>query len=268
MISKDNKIRGIELDHKALYSELPSSNLSQNIELWPINFKNHHKETMQDEINLYGFRSDEFIKVHNQTHVLFMGCSYTWGTGLYIEETWAKTLHSKINSITDTSGYFNIGVPGDSIFASIINAFKYFKNFGNPDVIFFNIQDLNRFYDADSKNNKIFRSIYKNDWVLPLLAYQYYYMLDQYCSSNNIKLFSSTWIENRSTYILNSFKSFYPMDFDDINKYVIEYHLSNSEDSFALLSRDNAHLGTAYHKYWANFLYSKYDINSNLDKQL
>ena len=253
--------KGICLENTVLYSDMPSSGISPDIKSWPSNFSLHHKEVTQQEINSLGFRSDEFTDSHNDKHILFLGCSYTWGTGLYLDEVWSKILYKEIKKSYNLSGYFSLGIPGDSIFSSIVNAFKYFKNFGNPDIIFFNVQDIERFYYLDKKDQKIFRANFKENLLINLLAYQYYYMLEQYCIANKIKLVSFTWYLGHKDHALKSFNSFYETDIDDISEYVANYY-NETSDELSLLARDGKHLGKAYHQYWADFIYDKFMIEA------
>jgi len=39
---------------------------------------------------------------------------------------------------------------------------------------------------------------------------------------------------------------------------VFDYNSNNKSDAFAENAADGIHLGTAYHDYWANFIYEKY----------
>lgn len=247
-----------------LYLDDPNSGISQDSAKWSKRFFSLHSETTKPiEINKNGFRCDEFKNEHNGTHILFMGCSVTWGTGLYLNETWASKLYNKFLEDHDLSGYFNIGIPGDSIFAQVVHAFKYFKNYGNPDIIFFNIPEIRRFY-AYSENDKslvgagVLKD--KND-ILNLLSYQYYYMFEQYCRSHDIKILSFTWAEdefNLDNSNIKDFDTFYSINKQDVLDHVDLYIKENPEDEVATTARDKVHFGTAYSDYWSKLIYKKY----------
>ena len=247
-----------------IYLDEPNSGISKNKNEWSKRFLSLHEgSTKETEINKHGFRSEEFKQHHDELHILFMGCSVTWGTGLNIEETWSKNLYDKFLKQGNLSGYFNIAVPGDSIFAQVSHAFKYFKNFGNPNLIFFNIPDLERFYSYSQNDKSIVgASVYKDQYeILNLLNYQYYYMLEQYCRSNNIKLMSFTWYQDETNLIISNiknFNTFYPIDKKNLLDYVDSYCNSNPNDKFSRVARDNMHFGTAYNDYWSNFIYDEY----------
>ncbi len=245
------------LTDESLYSETPISTVPPLISDWEKPFRDHHKEILQKEINNFGFRSDNFIKNHNKKHALFLGCSYTWGTGLHLDEVWSKILYNKININDEFSGYFNLGIPGDSIYTCITNTFKYFNNFGKPEVIFFNIPVIDRFYLYKKDKEKFFRSTIKSNKTLELLSYQYYYILEKYCEENKIKLFSFSWYLGYKTHPLSNFKTFYNIDDKKISNYVYNNNLP-------LKASDDTHLGPAYHKYWAEEMYRIHSVSEML----
>jgi hypothetical protein len=228
----------------------------------------YDKTIKKEEINFYIYRSEEFTNDHNGKHVLFAGDSNTWGTGLLYEEQWSRKLYKTIAKDKEVSGYFNIGCVASSIFHSIITIFKYCKQFGNPDCIFFNMHKLNSFYAYDQELNKITDAWYKRHPVIDLLSYHYYFMLDQYCESNNIKLLSFTGydaeppmkkalFESR----IDQFKTFYKIDEDEMTIFIKEYKDNNKhleEAKYFDKARDGEHDGIAYHAYWAEFMYKKY----------
>ena len=247
-----------------IYLDEPNSGISQNKDNWSKKFYDLHEgSTKEIEINKNGFRCEEFKKQHDEFHILFMGCSVTWGSGLNIEETWSNKLYNKFLKENKLSGYFNIGIPGDSILSQVIYAFKYFKNFGNPNLIFFNMPTFDRFYAYSENDESIVGALINRDKydILLLLAYQYYYMLDQYCYSNNIKLMSFAW-ESHSPDLVNSnvkdFNTFYSINQQNILDYVDLYCSLNPNENFSRFARDNHHFGTAYNDYWANFFYDEY----------
>jgi hypothetical protein len=209
-------------------------------------------------LNSYNFRSDNF-KNNSKPHILFNGCSNTFGLGLYKNEMWSKIVYDKINH---NSGYFNLSVPGTGIIDQIVNFFKYFNTYGNPDVIFFNIPNLERFYTYE--NNVVINSEYdrKSLPILQLISYQYYLMLEQYCKSNNINLFSFSWSPETEKFMSFYFKNtFYKINSKDMYEKIYQYKNKSNED-FLIVARDGDHFGIGYNLYWANLIYNKY-IESN-----
>jgi hypothetical protein len=226
-------------------------------------FSNFNVNFKKEEFNSLGFRSDEFIKNHDGEHILFSGCSVTYGVGLEEEKIWSKILYEKINKEKKLSGYFNLSIPGTSFFDQTFNIFKYFKEYGNPKHLFINIPEAMRFYLNDNEviYNALFdESEYK---LLSILGYQYYLMLDSYCKTNKINLycfsnaneeyklsFDLTLSENFDTYYANIQKDKWDATF--------EYHENNPEDEYWMKAKDNKHHGTGAHFYWANWMYKKY----------
>ena len=192
-----------------------------------------------------------------------------------MEEIWSKLLYERISSQTKCSGFFNLAVPGSSIPNQVIQIFKYCSQYGNPDTIFLNMPDKFRFYSISKKTHEVVDSLYGSESLelVQLLSYQYYLMLDQYCKSNNIKLYSIGWSYPNTffpndkskwkdiRYTTNKFKLFdtyYDIDQEDLFSYVIEYKNNNKDDQYYEIARDNDHFGTAYHRYWSDFLYNLY----------
>lgn len=254
-------------DHYTLYENKP---ISRFVSQDDVKINND----IDISLNSFMYRCDEFKKQHNGLHIIFSGCSVTYGAGLLLEETWSKILYNKINEITPCSGYFNLAVPGSSIPDQIINIFKYCKEYGNPNYIFLNMPDKFRFYSISKKTNKIVDSLYSSECVglMELITYQYYFMLDQYCKTNNIKLYSFSWSYpetfysdlnkiNDKKYTQNKFKifdSFIDIPLESLFEYVYNYKQKNKKDKNAELARDNDHFGTGYHSYWSEIMYNKY----------
>jgi|694.fasta_scaffold43132_5 hypothetical protein len=256
----------IKYNNNVLYSKTPISKFPEYND-FPQDFLLRNIKTIKDELNLNKYRSDDFKKIHDGLHVLFTGCSYTYGTGLEKNETWAYKTYKLISKNNKISGYFNLGMPASSIINEIIDLFKYFNSYGNPDIIFFNMPELNRFYGFNNKDKKFVDSWYNDEALhfLFLISFQYYFMLYQYCKSNNIKLFSFSWYnieeplnQHFELSQINLFNTFYNTNFEDIKIFVKEYKKKYPNAPYLELSRDKHHRGIAYHEYWANFIYNKY----------
>lgn len=214
-------------------------------------------------LNDDGYRSDNFLKEHDGLHILFSGCSNTYGDGLEEHEIWAKQVYDRINHHTKTSGFFNIGTPGQGITYIIFHIFKYIENFGKPDAIFVNFPVPRRFVSFDKKSDKyVYFNVYEPTdenfalWqTIPLLEYQYLFMLEQYCKSNNIILTYGTWDRKSYFYTYEDLKYFIEIhDEDKISQYVKDH----PEDPFTLDARDGVHYGTAFHTVWADSMYNSY----------
>lgn len=214
-------------------------------------------------INSFNYRSDNFIHEHDGLHILFAGCSNTFGDGLEEDEIWAKRLYKKIAEKTKVSGFFNIGTPGHGIMAIINDIFKYSYSVAKPDVIFVNFPTSRRFYWHNSKNNTL---IYHNlnepedetieIWnTIPLIEYQYLFMLEQFCKVGNIKLIYGTWDRNSHFSMYKDLHCF--IDIND-DEFITKYINDNPDDELAMYARDGVHYGLAYHHTWAEMMYNRY----------
>jgi len=235
------------------------------------------KQDYIKELNSSWFRCDDFKEKHDGVHVLFSGDSVTFGEGLTIEETWAHQVYSNISKKLKTSGYFNLAVPGTGTPMHIFNMFKYFKKYGNPDYIFFNMSEMHRFYDylpdMDMFTHKIYSNAMmkhlndaeKDSWVntLSLLNFNLYFMLEQYCVSNNIKLYTFSWDASESDWNYKrasnklmqewGFKTFHNLHTDQDSKDLFLLETNEfKHNPYVKTARDNAHQGVGIHRHWAN----------------
>lgn len=242
-------------------------------------------------LNSKGFRSDEFKKEHDGKHILFAGCSVTYGTGLYSKEVWSYLVYNKIKENEKVSGYYNISIPGTSTFESVTNIFRYINNYSKPDVIFLNLPDIARLYtvieeinsevtdwkdkvsldkieDFNYFKNKYFHSIMTPQDKIDssiiyeklIYIYQYLLMLETFCKMNNIKLYIFSW-----SLLTAKFLNSDVVELDSIYKitwpspsWIHDYKMKNKKDKFYLVARDNTHYGTAYHSFWSKEVYDFY----------
>jgi hypothetical protein len=230
--------------------------------------------------NSLGYRSEPFTNKHEGLHVLFSGCSNTVGEGLFFQETWAQKVFSEITKTSATSGFYNLALGGIGFVTIIANIFKYFKKYGNPNLLFINLPDLLRFYSYDKKTNQYFYSskiehdfnnmekeLQNSTYSLKLLLYHYYMMLETYCAANKIKLISFTWdTEKRdgapSTAELFeefNFKSFMPIDENELISHISKHIMEHpKEKDFSIFSRDEQHSGIAINDFWSKKVFQKY----------
>jgi len=158
------------------------------------------------EYNNYGFRSVDFS---SKIDILTVGCSFTFGSGLPFEYTWSQQLQKKISN----KKIATLSWPGLSTQRLISYLFRYFKIIGNPKMIICNFPNFHRFLFLEKESGKVvgyyrgidhYKTIPKRK-KLELLSgappekwgyfvnYEYIYMLEQYCESNDIKLIWSHW---------------------------------------------------------------------------
>lgn len=237
------------------------------------------------KMNSHRFRSDEFIDSHDGKHILFSGCSVTYGVGLKDNEIWSSLLFNKIKEKEKVSGYYNLAIPGTGIFDIVINIFKYIDKYGSPDSIFINLPGPSRFYalinkeddiwtdkvsthrSYESLENKYKHAIYnypnnKMSTVIDekaIYIYQYLFMLETFCKNNNIDLYLFSYIYDLGDLIkITDLQTFYNFDEKEILKKIYQYHEDNPKDKFYLKARDEKHPGTAQNYAWYDSLYNIY----------
>lgn len=240
---------------------------------------------MIDSENEFNYRCDELTNVHDGKHILFIGDSFAAGDGLDMKDTWCYKLYNQISLDEKTSGYFNVGISGSAISDSVDQFFKYCYHYGNPDTVFFVTTELHReerYVDIKSIESFVSRM---------------YFYLEQYCKSNNIELYSFSWIKSidldlgspkrhewvdsvgnkivrplwteqakdndfiQNNSILNNFKTFYDYTSEDMIKKVFEFDIKNKSSKKSLWAEDDCHPGTSFHDFYAEFMYSKYKEN-------
>jgi len=83
------------------------------------------EEAIRYHIDMNGFRTDNSVKDYHdytdQDNVIYAGCSYSFGTGLNLEDTWTYRLHKQIHK---EKNYVNLSSPGVGI-ESIYRYMRY-----------------------------------------------------------------------------------------------------------------------------------------------
>lgn len=87
--------------------EVLFSNLENPIYLEQLQKSGYLENPVQYKFNSLGFRSNEFT---SKKGLVTLGCSFTFGTGLHLEETWGHKLAVKLNL-----PHYNLGRSGSSI---------------------------------------------------------------------------------------------------------------------------------------------------------
>jgi hypothetical protein len=219
----------------------------------PLYQKKMNKYNIDYILNGSRFRCDEFTYNHVEKHILFGGCSVTFGEGVNIKDTWSYRLYEEISKKEKTSGYFNVAFPGASVVDTITNILKYIRMYGNPDCIFLLFPENERDYKHVGKNTDLIKKI----------IFEYYFFIDEYCKSNNIKLYSFSWahgtFKNKEfetdEFLGDYFDSYYSTD---IKKFEIDVYDYEKKIKNQLFGEDDSHPGNGPHFAWYNFIYDKY----------
>jgi hypothetical protein len=174
------------------------------------------------EVNRFGFRGE----IYENPDILASGCSITFGLGIPESGRWTNFLSNATNK-----SVMNLGSPGASVESICLNLIKYCMNNKMPKEIFCLMPDFFRsvvVFDEDFSEMKtqrdkfgqhkgllvtfcnpkvsmhdgsMFMEIkdkkYIEDSVSPhqliFSAVNSIYMLESFCSTNNIKLYWTTW---------------------------------------------------------------------------
>jgi hypothetical protein len=275
-----------------------------------------------DEVNTYKINSIGCRgEIDEDSDILASGCSITFGLGVPELGTWPNLLSKKINrSVT------NLGGPGASVESICFNIIQYCLNTKMPKEIFCLMPDFFRsmiVVDKEFYKSKVNRGLmgtldplgyvfcnpkvikdgksffmevedkkYVEDSISPhqliMNSIRYIYMLEAFCSSNNIKLYWSVW-DPPSSYILEelvknkdfklkNFSSFYPPDSDyngpgsmiswyckpENHEHELKDHASWSNGSdYAFIDGKktfkNSHPGIHTQEHFADFFYNIYN---------
>ncbi len=265
--AKRVKKLGLKNDGKAIVKFAKCFGLS-NYSLASVELKSKVPLEEFYKLNSYNFRSDEFTDVHDGKHILFAGCSVTFGDSLPIEHLWAYKLYNKIASKEKTSGFFNIGNPGSDAFQILLGIKEYIQKFGMPDVIFVNLPDLDRsFFDETKSRSASSTPVFT---VSKLLEFAYEDFIE-ICKLTGTKIYLFSWDRqvqlesNGSKKFEHDFRvivdRFYRFSQDDLDNHM--YELSerfkdSPEYSIVFKALDNSHPGIGPNDFWFNYMYNIY----------
>lgn len=212
------------------------------------------------------FNSEPFTNKHIGKHILFAGCSVTYGIGLPdFKKSWASITYDTISINEKTSGFYNISYPGHSISLQTSLIFRYIEKYGKPDIIFFNLPSTSRTFSYAEDGIHTSQITIEDEFKYPgsiavaeHYNYESYLFLDRYCKSLGIKLISITWSFDNDVksdpgvahnLFANKFKSYYKPQLS-IETFLEDYLIKNNGDCL-LLGLDNQHPGYGPHAYYA-----------------
>lgn len=236
------------------------------------NSPNLYEYDVEYKLNKYFFRSDNFKKEHDGIHILFAGCSESFGEGGNIEDNWTHKVYKEIEKNNKVSGYFNLSVSGGSWEAILRNIICYINKFGKPDYLFMLMPNILRFHKWDKdqggwqfvSRNYILDSEIDEDRDLYLSVFPYWTLLLQifleYCKLNGIRIVWSTWYVPEQTNI--SELKFLDNTFINIPEPgVTEETLKEYEDDIKndlnFFDRRDGHRGNFFHNHVSNLFLNK-----------
>jgi hypothetical protein len=282
----DNQDIKKEMEEFGLTSELsfkPDMSILNNFNLWAYSYEKT-KENMQKlfpgydmryfyKLNSSQLRCDEFTTEHDGKHVVFAGCSMTAGEGIPENKLWTKKLYNRLSQDHKMSGYFNIAFPGATIMEVVIQIFKYIKLYGNPEILFVNLPDIDREYVNISSTNikEVDRNPIDNVKVSKVnyLSIGMYMSLVEYCRSNGIKLYAYSWSTKEMSQRFihfeldprDYFDNFHVFTGEDIWKHSHAYTEAHKQDiweKYYFQALDESHAGVALQDFFYHFIYNIY----------
>jgi hypothetical protein len=229
-------------------------------------------------LNSYSYRSDEFIKSHKAKHLLFNGCSQTFGEGLDLEDTWSKIVYNYVDNKVSCSGYFNIAFGGNNNFSIIKNTINYINEYGKPDIIVLNLTECWRGYGVLNKkkfpdekilNYTQLQENVKNKNIMESMSmycFDIIKLFAEYCKTNNIKLIMFSWayyeplksfsLRDELTIfgnsLLTNLKEYILITNKEVENYLLANSLKNNNNDLFIQAEDNIHAGQGENLYWAH----------------
>jgi len=225
-------------------------------------------------LNSDGLRCDEFKDDHDGLHILFAGCSNTFGDGTPLELLWSYKLYRAISEEYKTSGYYNIAVSGLDSLNILVQIRKYLDLYGNPDIIFINIPDRPR--DPVFKQTYIDPDGSKNYFEYPInnFVINFYELLSFYCETNNIELYSFSY-DPLANFDLSlddyrqKFSNYYRYSVEDMSKHILKFeseNLNTEYGDFITTALDDDHPGSAYQDFYYSFMRDVFFNNTKIDR--
>lgn len=223
-------------------------------------------------LNKFGFRSKEFKTFEKQNiNILYSGCSFTWGDGVFEEEMWTNVLTNKIEELNPNKKVdsVNVAYPGANIKAIVKNLLGTTQKIGLPNYIFICFPPVARdlFY---SKGYGQFFNCFVEDPGFPfepqsvsrrynhnfcyennlLTSTTMIFLLEELCKSLNIKLFWTTW-DNEDN------KIFQKINFNNYLKINDEYQNKaiKTDSAYWEIGKDGIHPGAKWHTGIAEYMF-------------
>lgn len=250
---------------RAMITEGSATATMQNIQEYGLTLSDFYK------VNSQGLRSDEFtIKHDSKLHVLFAGCSNTFGDGMLLEESYAYKTYKRLSEQAALSGFFNIGIPGGDPFEIFNQISKYIFSFGIPDILFINFPDKPRNPTFLKKSTAPDGTVRSWETDIETTVYAYYQAIVEIIISNGGEVYSFSY-DPGGNYDLahgdyrGEFSNYFMFSEDEAMKHIYKYTQINSGgiyEKFYLDAFDDNHPGIAFHDFWYTFIYDKFAKNT------
>lgn len=205
------------------------------------------------KLNEHGLRSDSFIK-HSDgdaSHILFAGCSITFGDGMPLDYLWPYKVYKELKEELGLSGYFNIARNGASTIEILSQVISYIYTFGMPSMLFIMLPENTR--DAESNN-------FASQEIIDNTAKLMYNSISKMCDLGGSKLVLFSWDlagVQAGKHSLSNEKHFY--HFDDMYRaqHMFDYTQKNKNSvysNFFMYAMDMSHPGIAEQDFYTKFI--------------
>lgn len=106
--------------------DIPSNNKTYNELIKQVDLNRWYYTDKKIEYvhNKYGYRADELTTIDDSDYLLTFGCSYSYGTGLFYEDTYSHKLSQELNLKN-----INLAIPGSSLQIQQYNTTLFLNNF-------------------------------------------------------------------------------------------------------------------------------------------
>lgn len=182
------------------------------------------------KINSLGFRSEEFDQ---SPSILALGCSYTFGVGLPIKDTWPSILAAKLNL-----NFWNLGIPGGANDTAFRLGYHYIPKL-KPKYVFLLATEESRFEIINDHP----------DLLLP-----------SHIHNPKFKAFYHAWIKNDTNIFLNKQKNILGLKELCNQQQIPFYHLDamtvSTQSNVNTDARDLLHWGRSGNEFAADTFYS------------
>lgn len=202
-----------EREHNEVF--IPNAKKEYNIP-WKYSYKR----------NKFDFRSIDF---HENTEIVVLGCSHTFGVGVPIEFIWPTF----VGNITGVKDIVNLSVVGSSVSFQVRLLANYINKYNAPKIVLCNFPDFNRYEIIDnfgrikmgSSNDANFEDFSKNELSSYMENLQAVNFLESICKTNSIKLVWQCWtpeitiferLSFSEEFIKNNFKNYITLKDRDI----------------------------------------------------
>lgn len=198
-------------------------------------------------LNSINLRSDELVPVSSGTHIVFGGCSQTWGHGIERKkDLWSYIVNQNFK---DSAGYYNLGRGGWNTSQIVADAIAYCNGFGMPKYMFLLFPEIDRevvtFLSKTTKETKLSKS---ESRYLNLLQTQSTFLslmaIENFCAVNNITLRYSTWHPG-TTYQYSKWK---------LKNFLPLFDINNPDKFFFSKLQNDGHWAVTHNKKFAEMV--------------